>query len=128
MSNPAANLLIIRGLPGSGKSTLAKTFTDRVHIETDMYFSLDGPYNWDGSKLGKAHKWCQDQVRSALIEGKKVVVSNTFTKKWEMQPYFDTAKELNISIQVIELHTQYGNIHGISEDKVKKMKSRWEVL
>ena len=128
MSNPAANLLIIRGLPGSGKSTLAKTFTDRVHIETDMYFELDGPYFWEAKRLGKAHKWCQHQVRKALIEGKKVVVSNTFITKKEIDVYRNIAAEFNVSVAIIEQHIIYGNIHGISEDKVKKMKSRWEVL
>jgi predicted kinase len=122
-----AQLLIVRGLPGSGKSTLAKTYTDRVHCETDQYFSLGGEYKWDASKLQTAHRWCQAKVYQALKEGKKVVVSNTFTKLWEFEPYLEMAADLKISVKVIELTGQYGNIHGVSEEHIKKMAARWEV-
>ena len=121
-------LLLLRGLPGAGKSTYARTLTEYTHLETDMYFSKDGEYNWDGSLLGKAHKWCQDEVRRVLISGSNVVVSNTFTKKWEMEAYFEMAKELNIPIKVIEMTGSYPNIHGVSEEHIAKMKARWEKL
>ena len=124
----AVNLLLIRGLPGSGKTTFAKTLTEYTHLETDMYFSLSGEYKWDGSLLGKAHKWCQDEVKKNLLAGNSVAVSNTFTKKWEMQAYFDMAKELNIPIKVIEMTGNYPNIHGVSEEHIKKMRDRWEKL
>lgn len=128
MTDTYQQLLLVRGLPGSGKSTFAVTLTDRVHLETDMYFSLGGTYQWDGSKLGKAHQWCQDQVRQALSEGKSVVVSNTFTKKWEMKAYFEMAQELGVGISVVEMKNRYGNIHGVSEEHIKKMEDRWEAL
>jgi predicted kinase len=94
-----------------------------------MYFTnSDGVYKWDGALLGKAHKWCQDMTRTALVAGDYVVVSNTFTKKWEMQAYFDMAKELGVSIEVVEMTGNYPNIHGVSEEHIKKMKDRWEAL
>ena len=127
-NDPHMQLLLVRGLPGSGKTTYAKTLKDRTHFETDMYFSLDGEYKWDGSKLTVAHRWCQDQVRRALTEGRKVVVSNTFTKKWEMQPYFDMAEELGVPISIVEMTGMYPNIHGVSEEHIAKMKDRWEKL
>jgi len=122
------NLLLIRGLPGSGKTTYARTLSDYVHLETDMFFMKNGVYNWVGSELGKAHKWCQEEVKKSLLEGKNVVVSNTFTKKWEMKAYFEMAKELNIPIKVIEMTGNWPNIHGVSEDHIAKMKARWEKL
>ena len=124
------NLLLIRGLPGSGKTTYAKSLIDYMHLETDMYFTNPdtGEYKWDGSLLGKAHKWCQEEVKRTLLEGNSVVVSNTFTKKWEMQAYFDMAKELGIPISVIEMSGRYPNIHGVSEEHIKKMADRWEKL
>lgn len=122
-------LLLVRGLPGSGKTTFANQFPDRVHYETDMYFTnSDGVYNWDGSQLGRAHKWCQDSTREALRSGDSVVVSNTFTKKWEMEAYFEMAKELGVSVSVVEMPNRYGNIHGVSEEHIAKMKARWEKL
>lgn len=128
MTIHTANLLLVRGIPGSGKSTYAKTLTDYVHFETDMYFSLSGEYKWDGSQLGRAHKWCQNQVRQALLEGKKVVCSNTFIKRWEIKPYQDIANELHVSIEIIEMKGRYPNIHGVSEEHIQKMLAKWEIL
>ncbi len=121
-----AQLLLVRGLPGSGKSTYAASLANYTHVETDTYFGIGDAYKWDGALLGKAHKWCQDYVRQALIEGKNVVVSNTFTKKWEMKVYFEMAKELNIPIKVIEMTGNWPNIHGVSEDHIQVMRERWE--
>jgi len=129
MSKYNAPLLLVRGLPGSGKTTFASIFHDRLHYETDMYFTnSDGVYKWDGTQLGRAHKWCQDSTRAALARGDWVVVSNTFTKKWEMEAYFEMAKELGVNIEVVEMTEQYGNIHGVSEEHIAKMKARWETL
>ena len=86
-------LILIRGLPGSGKSTLAKQYVAQgsfKHFEADQFFvDANGNYNFDPSKIKFAHQWCQDQVRKALVEGYNVVVSNTFTQKWEMKAYLD---------------------------------------
>ena len=125
LGNPnTAQLLIVRGLPGSGKSTYAKSLIDRVHFEADMYFSRNGEYKWVASELGHAHKWCQEQVRKSLSEGNKVVVSNTFTKKWEMKDYL----EMTPSVAVVEMTSQYKNIHGVSEEHILKMRERYEKL
>jgi ABC-type multidrug transport system ATPase subunit len=124
----SAELKLVRGLPGSGKTTFAKTLTDYIHFETDMYFCLSGEYKWNGADIARAHRWCQSKVYEALKEGKKVVVSNTFTKKWEMEAYFEMAKELNIPISVETMTGNYPNIHGVSEEHIEKMRSRWEVI
>ncbi len=89
-------LRIIRGLPGSGKSTLAKSMEGFEHIETDMWFMLNGEYKFDLKNIRVAHMWCQDQVLKMLKEGKNVVVSNTFTQIWEMKYYLDLAKKMKI--------------------------------
>lgn len=130
-------LILIRGLPGSGKSTFASqiakgleqlVFHHFVHIETDMYFNKGKhlEYLFDASKLPEAHQWTQNWCREELKEGNSVIVSNTFSRIWEMQPYLDMAKEFDCKVTVITCEGNYGNIHGVPEETINKMKSRWE--
>lgn len=96
-------LTLIRGLPGSGKTTYAKCLLyvngrqNTLHIEADQWFEdAGGAYRFDASQLPKAHKWCQTHAEMSLKAGFNVIVSNTFTQIWEMQPYIDMA---NITTQ-----------------------------
>lgn len=120
-------LVLIRGLPGSGKSTLAKSMTSHFHVEADMYFVVPHVgYVFDRAKLRAAHEWCQSKARSLLESGQSVVVSNTFTQKWEMQPYVEMAAALNVKVRVIEATGNFKNVHGVPEDAIERMKARWE--
>lgn len=122
-------LVLIRGLPGSGKSTLAKAMTSHNHIEADMYFVRpDEGYVFDPSKLRAAHGWCQSEARKLLETGRNVVVSNTFTQKWEMQPYIDMAASLNIPIRIIEATGNFKNVHGVPDEAIERMRARWEEI
>ena len=133
---PKQELFLIRGLPGSGKSTLARNlcyafssgpnYYPWVHIEADMYFERIGTYLFVPSELRKAHAWCQDQVEDSLENGYSCVVSNTFSRIWEMQPYLDMAKEFNCKLTVITCEGQYENTHNVPQETVNEMKQRWE--
>lgn len=125
-------LVIIRGLPGSGKSTLAGKFVKNCpevweHFEADMFFiDFDGIYTFVPSDIKAAHHWCRSETRRALQHGYNVVVSNTFTTKWEIQPYFDIASEFDIIPEVILLQNDYGSVHDVPEETLEKMKNRFE--
>lgn len=128
-------LILIRGLPGSGKSTLARTMREAcaatAHWEADMYFTDNmGNYTFDASKLSKAHEWCQEAVRECLgsYTFNTVIVSNTFTKRWEMEEYFEIAKQYGAQVVILECKNQYGSIHGIPEDAMQRMRDRWEEI
>lgn len=123
----SARLVIIRGLPGSGKSTMASVLKliGYEHFEADMFFvGNDGVYRHDIARIKEAHAWCQSEVRKALINGRRVVVCNTFTQPWEMQPYFN----MRVSVQILEAGGNWINQHGVPMDKVSAMKARWEPL
>ena len=125
-------LKILRGLPGSGKTTLAKYIASDCHklifvFEADQYFEdEDGNYKFDITKLSDAHKWCQKITKEYLKLGFDVIVSNTFTQLWEMQPYIDICMEMQTRFEVIKVIGNYKNIHGVPEETVNRMKSRWE--
>lgn len=124
-----SRLIIIRGLPGSGKSTLAQKLlavaVDR-HYEADQYFIVEGEYKFDASKLGRAHEWCQERTRSALRDGKSVVVTNTFTTVKELRPYFAMAQEFGIVPQVIVAQNDFGSVHNVPAETLAKMRERFQ--
>jgi predicted kinase len=122
-------LFLVRGCPGSGKTTLAESLGG-LHMEADKYFTYEGKYEFDGSKLKEAHAWCQNAVRVFMgNKSKRVVVSNTFTQEWEMQPYYDLAKEYGYKVFSIIVENRHGGVneHGVPEDKLVQMKDRFEI-
>ena len=123
-------LYIVRGIPGSGKSTFAKTLGGQ-HYEADMFFiNENGEYNFDVTKIKDAHKWCQSFVETNMVlEYPKIVVSNTFTQEWEMEPYFKLAKEYGYKTFSIVVENRHGgtNEHGVPEDKLEQMRNRFEI-
>ena len=122
-----SRLILIRGLPGSGKSTIAKNIAavcGYVHVEADMFW-IDGygNYNFDISRLRDAHEWCRDYTYQLINrDGQDVVVSNTFTQKWEMSPYF----QISDRAAVLTCRGNFGSIHNVPQDVVEKMRARWE--
>jgi predicted kinase len=126
-------LLIIRGAPGSGKSTLAKKIIEDaeakgkpipLHFEADMWFEVNGGF--DRSKLKDAHAWCQNITFDALEAGHSVIVSNTFTRLWEMDKYLLFAQENEIPVRVLVCTGQWQNIHGCPDQTVEFMRERFE--
>jgi len=121
-------LTIIRGLPGSGKTTVAKTeYPEAKHCEADQYFEDgNGNYNFDPGKLKDAHEVCQKCARDGLESGKDVVVSNTFTQCWEMEPYIDMADDAGADVEIRIERGDYGNVHDVPEYVILAMKNRFE--
>jgi predicted kinase len=123
-------LYCVRGIPGSGKSTFAKTLGGQ-HYEADMFFiNENGEYNFDFTKIKDAHQWCQGMVKTDMrLEYPKIVVSNTSTQEWEMEPYFNLAKEFGYSVFSVIVENVHGgkNIHNVPDDRIKQMKERFVI-
>jgi len=128
-------LISVRGVPGCGKTTFAKSIGG-THFETDNYFvNPDGVYNFVPQKIKEAHKWCQDEVNMAMIlnhttgENETIVVSNTFTEEWEMEPYFEMAERYGYTVFSVIVENRHGNKnkHGVPASKLEAMKNRFQI-
>jgi predicted kinase len=124
-------LYIVRGIPGSGKSTFAQSLDCPV-FEADQYFidSETGEYKFDGSKIKLAHNWCKLRVEQSMEDSsQKIAVSNTFTQEWEMDAYYELAKQYGYRVfsLIVENRHEGVNEHGVPEDKLELMKNRFEV-
>ncbi len=129
-------LIIIRGLPGSGKSKLAETLafgndeggSFTTICEADEYFvGVDGTYKFEPDKVHLAHQWCFQKARLAVDHGDEcVIVSNTATRQWEYKKYIAIAREHGYKVQVIDVHGEFENVHGVPEEHLTKMEERWE--
>lgn len=120
-------LYIIRGIPGSGKSTLAKKIAS-VACEVDGFFvDPDGVYRFDPSLLKEAHSACQKKCVTAMqFEVDAIAVADTFTRKWEYPPYINLAKEYGYKVSVIICEGDFGNVHGVPEETVCRMRERFQ--
>jgi hypothetical protein len=58
-----------------------------------------------------------------------IVVSNTFTQEWEMDAYYELAKQYGYRVfsLIVENRHEGVNEHGVPEDKLELMKNRFEV-
>ena len=129
------NLILLRGLPGSGKSTTATLLgagsSGTAHFEADMFFMRDGEYKFDFTQIKEAHKWCQNSVERAMFLGHNstIIVSNTFTQEWEMEVYYNLAKEWDYRVTslIVENRHEGVNVHGVPQETLDKMKQRFEI-
>lgn len=131
-------LTLLRGLPGSGKSTFANfIWNSGVICEADQYFvDENGNYNFDGSKIKDAHKWCRDKVEKMMKDNEangqyypEIVVSNTFTQEWEMEEYYKLAEKYGYTVFSIIVENRHGgaNEHGVPADKLEAMRNRFQI-
>jgi len=128
-------LTLVRGLPGSGKSSYAESIRGNSPIcSADDFFTVNGIYTFDGSKLAQAHADCQRRTDLCLQSGMNVIVANTFTCRWEMAPYLSMAENHNARVVVIDCFDggmddatlASTNDHGVPLDTIALMRNRWE--
>ena len=128
-------LIILRGLPGSGKSRLAVLLSEKGRYPV---FSIDdfftdpqtGNYCFEFEKNHLAYALCETNTKAAMANGiAKIFLHNTFTMKWEPEPYFRLASEFNYEIHIVTVENYHGNknLHGINDEQVRKMAEKYSV-
>nr|CAD7455020.1 unnamed protein product [Timema tahoe] len=135
-------MFIMRGLPGSGKSCIANaihtTYKNSVICSADDYFICNEKYEFDRDKLNEAHISCKDKAKKACEDNINVVViDNTNIRQWEMEYYFDLAKETCYCVVLVEPHTSWKfspqllagkNKHNVGVELLAARISQWEVV
>ena len=119
-------LYCIRGASGAGKTTYAKSLGLKHHFEADDYFMIDGVYCFLPQYLPQAHAQCLQKTKDAMQTGEDIVVANTFTRKWEFEPYLKLAAENGYEVEVKIMTGNYKNVHNIPDSVVAKQKARFE--
>lgn len=132
------DLILLRGIPGSGKSTIGEIILQTTQqqqkpdvLSADNFFVDDkGNYNFDSTKLKEAHNLCQQKCAERMrLEFSRIVVANTFTQEWEMEPYFEMAKRYGYRVHTLIVENRHGskNLHNVPDDKLEQMKDRFEI-
>jgi len=128
------HLILLRGLPGAGKTAFAKLISENTTypiFSVDDYFTdIEGNYKFNFSENFKAYAQCIRNAEEAIVKGfSKVIIHNTFTMDWEMEPYFKLAKNYNCIIHVLTVeHYHLGkNSHDVTDDQLKKMAEKYQV-
>lgn len=120
-------LYLIRGVSGSGKSYLAERLT-KANYSADDYFMRNGKYEYHHSKIADAHAYCQKEVRYAMEDRcPTIAVHNTFTRRWEMEVYYEMAKVYGYNvIEIIVKSDCFENEHGVPKAKIDEQRKRFE--
>ena len=129
---------LVRGVSGCGKTTLAQQLAlggrRRLLAADDYFMDENGVYQFNLSGLREAHAWCQEATATAMDEGLHVIVHNTFTQRWEMEPYLQMAGNNGYRVTVVSLfdggctdeELAGRNTHGVPLAGIQSMRDRWE--
>jgi len=101
---------------------LACGIVDLICAADDWMTDEHGNYKYDVTRLQHAHNMCLNKTRQAVLAGKNVAVHNTFTRKWEMQPYLS----LPANIVIMHCKGQWQNVHNVPAHIVQRMRERFE--
>ena len=131
------NLILVRGVSGSGKTEFANEFIhpSALTISTDDFFMINGEYQFDINKLGENHLKCLKSVKNEMEFPedsicRTIVVHNTFTQAWEIEPYQKLADKYgyNFYTIIVENRHKSKSVHNVPSSVLLNQKNRFEVV
>ena len=96
----------------------------------DDYFMQDGEYKWDATKLGEAHRTCQEKCEKLMERSARlVIVANTSVRGKDFEPYIDLAERYGYQVFSVIVENRHGNdnVHNVPDDVVDSMKRKFQI-
>lgn len=138
-------IIVLSGVSGSGKSTYATNLSNKLtqeHITNDIcsadHFFEDcfGNYKFDGSKIGLAHKTCQEKCELLCqLATSVIIIDNTSLNYKEISTYCAIAEKYKYKVNVIRIDSGLSdeelasrNKHGVGLEIIKKMQAKKETI
>ena len=130
------NLILLSGVSGAGKSTVAELFIDADIISTDDFFMVNGKYQFDANSLIENHMKCAVKAEQSMHIAHTedvmhtLIIHNTFTKDWEMQPYLVLADKYGYMVHTLIVENRHGSesVHNVPQASVNAQRDRFEVI
>lgn len=131
-------LWLIRGASGAGKSHLATILEaafpgKAIGVSNDDYRYVDGKYVYDQTKDAEISLACLRMVSTLMLgldELKRyehIIVHNTFTRRWELDPYYELAEKFDWRVSEIVCNNRFPNVHCVPTNVVDKQWARFEL-
>ena len=134
-------LIVVRGPSGAGKTTWANRVKSKLNgifvascvvASADHYFTHNGVYHFDTTKLGAAHETCRKEAHEAMSHGIDVVIlDNTNVSRYMFKEYIDYAIEFQYCVieRTLGLNLDVDTLvargtHNVPRHKVESMLRR----
>ena len=131
-------VVLLRGVSGSGKSTYTrKNYKNSIVCSADHFFTINGQYTFNPSKLGEAHQACIKKFvlrcTNEDFNDDTLIVDNTNLTVAEIAPYVQVALAFGHQVEIIRLVCMVAeaakrNTHGVPFKSVEAMAHRFENL
>ena len=105
-------MTIVCGISGSGKSTISKEVNADVVCSADDFFMDGDDYNFDPTKLPKAHGECLKNCVNAMAGEFDICIDNTNTTVAEIAPYAALALAYGYALDIVIVECDVNKAHA----------------
>jgi len=83
-------------------------------------------YQWELSHVHHNHVALHKIAKIVMDRGADLIISNTFTRKWEFRDYVDYAHNKGYNVEVYRMCNEYESTHSVPQEAIQRMKDRFE--